>query len=329
MRALCQSPWILLLPLGRRAPHALVSSARRRPAGMTARNLASSTDDGDFLVRNERNDVQLLQCGNRQLLEQGLLETDELPHICVAGESNAGKSSLINHLLKKKLARASSVAGKTRSVDMLLVNERLVITDLPGLPSRDGQVARIWETEWRPLVMQYVAQCAPLRAMLYVHDIRWKVSPACREFVHRVQVAPHATTSRDAPRCTAETRGRDTRRIVQDAGVPVVLVLTKDDRLAMAVEGSDDTSAPAVHARRRDLTTRIRRAFGFDGAPQHAHALKAASARGQAAQIAARVARRARLTRTASIVRRRAPALQRQLRSAVEPEGAPLGAAAD
>ena len=195
MRALCQSPWILLLPLGRRAPHPLVSSARRRPAGMTARNLASSTDDGDFLVRNERNDVQLLQCGNRQLLEQGLLETDELPHICVAGESNAGKSSLINHLLKKKLARASSVAGKTRSVDMLLVNERLVITDLPGLPSRDGQVARIWETEWRPLVMQYVAQCAPLRAMLYVHDIRWKVSPACREFVHRVQVAP-----RDAPR---------------------------------------------------------------------------------------------------------------------------------
>ena len=107
----------------------------------------------------------------------------------MAGESNAGKSSLINHLLKKKLARASSVAGKTRSVDMLLVNERLVITDLPGLPSRDGQVARIWETEWRPLVMQYVAQCAPLRAMLYVHDIRWKVSPACREFVHRVQVA--------------------------------------------------------------------------------------------------------------------------------------------
>ena len=202
MRALvCRSPWILLLPLGRRAPPALVSSLRRRGAWMAARDLASTHGD-DFLVRNERNDVQLLPCANRQLLEQGVLETVELPHICVAGESNAGKSSLINHLLKKKLARASSVAGKTRSVDMMLVNDRLVITDLPGLPSRDGQVARVWEAEWRPLVMQYVAQCASLRAMLYVHDIRWKVSPACREFVQRVQVP------RCGPRCSRGTRPR-------------------------------------------------------------------------------------------------------------------------
>ncbi len=291
MRALCQSPWILLLPLGRRAPHALVSSARRRPAWMTARNLASSTDDGDFLVRNDRNDVQLLQCGNRQLLEQGLLETDELPHVCVAGESNAGKSSLINHLLKKKLARASSVAGKTRSVDMLLVNERLVITDLPGLPSRDGQVARIWETEWRPLVMQYVAQCAPLRAMLYVHDIRWKVSPACREFVHRVQVAPprdqlprFAEMRRDAPRAGP-------RRAAYSAG-------RWRARRPRAHQGR-----PPRHGRRgerRHLRPRRPRA---PPRPHHTRApsfrlrrcasarSKAAPARGQAAQAAARVAR--------------------------------------
>ena len=63
---------------------------------------------------------------------QGVRETDDLPHIAVAGESNAGKSSLLNHLLKKELAKASSVAGKTRSVDMMLVNDALVVTDLPG-----------------------------------------------------------------------------------------------------------------------------------------------------------------------------------------------------
>ena len=61
------------------------------------------------------------------------------------------------------------------------------------------------------------------------------------------------------------------RRDGQDAGVPVVLVLTKDDRLAVAVEGDDDTSAPAVHARRRELAARVRRAFGFDGAHEHTH----------------------------------------------------------
>ena len=32
------------------------------------------------------------------MLEQGLLELSSEPHICVAGESNAGKSSLINNM---------------------------------------------------------------------------------------------------------------------------------------------------------------------------------------------------------------------------------------
>ena len=84
---------------------------------------------------------------------------------------------------KKNLAKASSVAGKTRAVDMFLVNERVVLTDLPGLPSRDGQVTQMWEGVWRPLVFEYVKRCEPLLAMLYVHDIRWKVSPRVRDFL--------------------------------------------------------------------------------------------------------------------------------------------------
>ena len=132
-----------------------------------------SFHDGDFLIRNDRNAVDVLKCANKPMLAQGLLEVGDLPHICVAGESNAGKSSLLNHLLRKKnLARASSVAGKTRSVDLMLVNEKVVLADLPGLPSRDHQVEGIWEASWRPLVYQYLRECESLRAMVYVHDVR-------------------------------------------------------------------------------------------------------------------------------------------------------------
>ena len=75
----------------------------------------------------------------------------------VVGYPNTGKSSLINHLLcKSNLARASSVAGKTKAVDLMLVNQRLVLADLPGLPSRDHQVEYQWESSWRPLVLEYV-----------------------------------------------------------------------------------------------------------------------------------------------------------------------------
>eukprot|EP00965_Chrysotila_dentata_P249108 6208715-Pleurochrysis_carterae.AAC.6 len=195
-------------------------------------------DDDRFLVRNVRNDVRVLRCGSSQMLEQGILELQELPHICVAGESNAGKSSLINHLLKKhNVARASSVAGKTRSVDMLEVNERLVITDLPGLPSRDHQVERMWDSSWRPLTLQYLRDCRAIRAMLYVHDIRWKISYMIRDFL----------------------------RDVEETGVPVLLVLSKDDKLLVEAENMGTTQ----HELRTKMSNAVFRALSYQGVHIH------------------------------------------------------------
>jgi len=172
---------------------------------------------------------------------QGLIETADLPHICIAGESNAGKSSLLNHLMQKKnLAKASSVAGKTRGVDLFLVNERVVLADLPGLPSRDGQVTQMWEGAWRPLVFEYVKRCKPLLTMLYVHDIRWKVSPRVRDFLADVQAA----------------------------GLPVMLVLTKDDLLVKS-RGEGPIAPDAEHIQRQKLVRRVRRSLGFDGVHLH------------------------------------------------------------
>mmetsp|Transcript_12039 Transcript_12039/g.35448 ORF Transcript_12039/g.35448 Transcript_12039/m.35448 type:complete len:298 (+) Transcript_12039:541-1434(+) len=215
----------------------LVSAAMAAPAreGYASPFLSGKGND-DFVVRNDRNDVRVLQCPTPPVLRQGIAETAGLPHICVAGESNAGKSSLINHLLKKKLAKASSVAGKTRSVDLMLVNERLVLADLPGLPSRDHQVERLWRSTWEPLVASYVRECEPLRAMLYAHDIRWKVTPLVRSFLQDVQAS----------------------------GLPVVLVLTKDDRIA---DEADDR--PSEARRRLKLTQAVRRSLDFRGLHFH------------------------------------------------------------
>ena len=177
----------LALPASRRvgaAPRAALTTSAEEAEPKTARG-GDSFHDGDFLIRNDRNAVDVLKCANKPMLAQGLLEVGDLPHICVAGESNAGKSSLLNHLLRKKnLARASSVAGKTRSVDLMLVNERVVLADLPGLPSRDHQVEGIWEASWRPLVYQYLRECESLRAMVYVHDVRRRAIFAAQFSAH-------------------------------------------------------------------------------------------------------------------------------------------------
>ena len=54
----------------------------------------------------------------------GDFEGKGLPQIAVAGKSNVGKSTLINRLCRQnKLARTSSTPGKTRLINIFLLNE--------------------------------------------------------------------------------------------------------------------------------------------------------------------------------------------------------------
>lgn len=61
----------------------------------------------------------------------GLLR-DDLPQFAFAGRSNVGKSSLLNALMRQKLARTSAAAGKTRQANIY----RVTVEDAPGRPGR-------------------------------------------------------------------------------------------------------------------------------------------------------------------------------------------------
>ena len=59
--------------------------------------------------------------------------TPALPQIAVAGKSNVGKSSLINSLCRRKaLAKTSATPGKTRLINLFLLNGSFHLVDLPG-----------------------------------------------------------------------------------------------------------------------------------------------------------------------------------------------------
>jgi len=61
------------------------------------------------------------------------LPPPDLPELAFAGRSNVGKSSLINALTGRKgLARASNEPGRTREVNLFVLDERLRLADLPG-----------------------------------------------------------------------------------------------------------------------------------------------------------------------------------------------------
>ena len=94
-----------------------------------------------------------------------------LPEIAVAGRSNVGKSSLINHLFRqKKLARTSGRPGKTQAVNFFVADDAVVFADLPGYGY--AKVPHALLSAWRPMLEDYLNKREPLRLVLFLLDVR-------------------------------------------------------------------------------------------------------------------------------------------------------------
>lgn len=69
---------------------------------------------------------------------KGILGTNDIledrtPQVAFVGRSNSGKSSLLNSLTNKKgLAITSSTPGRTKEINVFLVNQTHYFLDLPG-----------------------------------------------------------------------------------------------------------------------------------------------------------------------------------------------------
>lgn len=70
------------------------------------------------------------------------LPRDGRPEVAMVGRSNVGKSTLINALVKKDIARTSSTPGKTRLVNIYRVQQlpaaSFYLVDLPGYGHASG-----------------------------------------------------------------------------------------------------------------------------------------------------------------------------------------------
>ncbi|MCB0530073.1 MAG: ribosome biogenesis GTP-binding protein YihA/YsxC [Saprospiraceae bacterium] len=64
--------------------------------------------------------------------KQSLCPKDGRPEFAFIGRSNVGKSSLINMLTKKGLAKVSGTPGKTQLLNYFLINHTWYLVDLPG-----------------------------------------------------------------------------------------------------------------------------------------------------------------------------------------------------
>ncbi len=131
---------------------------------------------------------------------------ENLPEVAFAGRSNVGKSSLINTLVnRKRLVKTSRTPGRTQLINFFLINESIMLVDLPGYGY--AKVPEAVRRKWRPMIETYLTNRTVLKTVVLLLDIRRDVGD--REHLFIDWLALHH--------------------------LPVILVLTKADKLSKAV----------------------------------------------------------------------------------------------
>ncbi len=98
-----------------------------------------------------------------------------LPEVAFLGRSNVGKSSVINSLVGKKLAKTSSTPGRTRSINFYELRwagkprPELIFTDLPGYGY--AQLSREVSSRWPEFVEPYLKERPCLALCLALIDL--------------------------------------------------------------------------------------------------------------------------------------------------------------
>lgn len=137
----------------------------------------------------------------------------EVPEVAVAGRSNVGKSSLINALTgRKKLARTSAAPGKTQLLHFFRIDDRLVLTDLPGYGY--AHVPDAVRLRWRPMIEEYLREREALRGVILLIDSRRGAREMDLELLEWLAAV-------DVPACLALTKAdklkQGERRAAQEA----------------------------------------------------------------------------------------------------------------
>ena len=137
------------------------------------------------------------------LADYGPFEGRGLPQIAVVGKSNVGKSTMINRLCRRnQLARTSSTPGKTRLINIFLLNSSFHLVDLPGYGF--AKVDKKEKQRWGTMMQDYFTQSEALKHVLCLVDIR------------------HEPTADDMTM----------NRFLRETGIPFTVIATKADKIS-------------------------------------------------------------------------------------------------
>jgi GTP-binding protein len=152
-----------------------------------------------------------------------------LPEIAFLGRSNVGKSSVINTLVGKKLARTSSTPGRTRSINFFEIRRagqpkpELLFTDLPGYGY--AKISREISHEWASFVDPYLLDRPTLALCLALIDANIPAQESDQRLLEFLTTRgrPHVVVATKCDRMSGNELSRAMQQLGRD--YPEVTVL--------------------------------------------------------------------------------------------------------
>ena len=121
--------------------------------------------------------------------------------ISILGKPNVGKSSLINALCRRRIAKTSQIPGKTQLINHFRINDSWYLVDLPGYGY--ARTSKVQRAGFSRLVTSYILSRRNLATVFVLVDAR------------------HAPLKSDLDFITW----------LGENGIPIVICLTKADKL--------------------------------------------------------------------------------------------------
>ena len=106
----------------------------------------------------------------------------DIPEFTFIGRSNVGKSSLINMLAKKKIAKVSGNPGKTLLINHFLVNNNWFLVDLPGYGY--AKTSKKEKKKIENIIVDYFKNRVNLSLTFVLIDIRHELQIIDLEFIN-------------------------------------------------------------------------------------------------------------------------------------------------